>query len=191
MFATYQREVTDFPRTLARMLRLALVSLALLGFVAAGCGDDEEQPASAPAPTAEATAEPAPAEISTDLKEEPMPVPSGEAPTELVTEDVVKGDGKKAFPGDMISVQYTGVAFSTGEKFDASWDRGAEPFVFQLGGGQVIPGWDQGLAGMRVGGRRVLTIPPDLAYGPQGSPPAIGPNETLIFVVDLENRLPA
>ncbi len=167
------------------MLRLALVSLALLlGFVAAGCGDEEEQPASAPETTA--TAEPTPAEISTDLKEEPMPVPSGEPPAGLETEDVVEGDGKKAFPGDKISVQYTGVAFSTGQKFDASWDRGGEPFVFQLGGGQVIPGWDQGIAGMREGGRRVLTIPPDLAYGPQGSPPTIGPNETLIFVVDLE-----
>lgn len=171
--------------TLARMLRLALVSLALLG-VLAGCGDDEEQPASAPSPAATTEEAAAPTEISTNLSEEPKPVPAGEPPTELVTEDVVEGDGKKATPGSMISVQYTGVSFSTGQKFDASWDRGAEPFVFQLGAGQVIPGWDQGLAGMRVGGRRVLTIPPDLAYGPQGSPPAIGPNETLIFVVDLE-----
>jgi peptidylprolyl isomerase len=166
------------------MLRLALAALLSLA-VLAGCGDDEEQPASAPSqPTA--TAEPTPAEITTDLDEEPKPVPAGDPPEKLEIEDVVKGDGKKAFPGDEISVQYTGVAFSTGEKFDASWDRGREPFVFQLGAGEVIPGWDQGIPGMRVGGRRVLTIPAELAYGASGSPPAIGPNETLIFVVDLE-----
>jgi peptidylprolyl isomerase len=84
----------------------------------------------------------------------------------------------------MVSVDYVGVNFSSGQQFDASWDRG-EPFQFQLGAGQVIPGWDEGVKGMRVGGRRVLTIPPDLAYGPAGSPPVIGPNETLVFVVDL------
>ena len=86
-----------------------------------------------------------------------------------------------------MTVQYVGVTFSTGEQFDASWDSG-QPFSFQLGGGQVIPGWDRGLKGMRKGGRRELTIPPTLAYGAQGSPPAIGPNETLVFVVDLVNR---
>jgi peptidylprolyl isomerase len=163
------------------MIRLALVSLAALALLA-GCGDDEEQPASStPAPTY------APAEISKDLKKEPaIPPPAGSPPAELLTDDVVVGKGKTAAPGDVVSVQYTGVAFSTGQKFDASWDRGAEPFQFTLGAGEVIPGWDQGVAGMRVGGRRQLVIPPDLAYGPQGSPPAIGPNETLIFVVDLE-----
>jgi peptidylprolyl isomerase len=83
-----------------------------------------------------------------------------------------------------VQVQYVGVSFKTGEQFDASWDRG-EPFVFQLGAGQVIPGWDQGIQGMKVGGRRRLVIPPDMAYGSRGSPPSIGPNETLVFVVDL------
>jgi peptidylprolyl isomerase len=82
-------------------------------------------------------------------------------------------------------VQYTGVAWSTGRKFDSSWDRGAEPFAFRLGAGMVIPGWDQGVAGMRVGGRRELIIPPNLAYGERGAGQDIGPNETLIFVVDL------
>jgi peptidylprolyl isomerase len=83
-----------------------------------------------------------------------------------------------------VSVQYVGVSYLNGRQFDASWDRG-EPFAFQLGAGAVIPGWDEGVKGMNVGGRRMLVIPPDLAYGPQGSPPAIGPNETLVFVIDL------
>ena len=157
--------------------------MAALAFLA-GCGDEEEeQPASAtPAPAATY----APAEISKDLESEPaIPRPEGEPPAELIVDDVVVGKGKKATPGKRVSVQYTGTAFSTGTKFDASWDRGAQPFQFTLGAGEVIPGWDQGVAGMKVGGRRQLVIPPDLAYGPQGSPPAIGPNETLIFVVDL------
>jgi peptidylprolyl isomerase len=81
-------------------------------------------------------------------------------------------------------VQYVGVSYSNGQEFDASWDRG-EPFEFTLGVGQVIPGWDEGVEGMKEGGRRKLTIPADKAYGPQGSPPAIGPNETLVFVIDL------
>ena len=87
-------------------------------------------------------------------------------------------------PGNTVSVHYVGVAWSTGSQFDASWDR-MEPFRFGLGGGQVIQGWDQGVAGMRVGGRRTLTIPPQLGYGSRGAGGAIAPNETLIFVVDL------
>jgi peptidylprolyl isomerase len=87
--------------------------------------------------------------------------------------------------GQTATVDYVGVSFSTGQEFDASWDRG-EPFPFPLGGGQVIQGWDQGVEGMKVGGRRELVIPPDLGYGPQGSPPAIAPNETLVFVIDLK-----
>ena len=98
--------------------------------------------------------------------------------------DVKKGHGPKAKAGQIVSVQYSGVLYSSGEPFDNSYDRG-ELFTFPLGGGQVIPGWDQGLVGMKKGGRRVLTIPPDLAYGPNGSGP-IGPNETLVFVVDME-----
>ncbi|QRO88374.1 FKBP-type peptidyl-prolyl cis-trans isomerase [Kytococcus sedentarius] len=110
--------------------------------------------------------------------------PEGEAPTDLVVEDLIEGDGAQAGAGDVISAHYVGVSFSTGEQFDASWDRGA-PLQFQLGIGQVIAGWDQGMQGMRVGGRRKLTIPAHLAYGDQGACGVIGPGETLIFVVDL------
>jgi peptidylprolyl isomerase len=111
-------------------------------------------------------------------------VPTGPPPNELQIEDIETGDGEEAQAGDQISVQYVGVDYETGEEFDSSWDHG-EPFELQLGAGMVIPGWDQGVEGMRVGGRRQLVIPPDLAYGGQGSPPAIGPNATLVFVVDL------
>ena len=97
---------------------------------------------------------------------------------------MVEGDGAEAKAGDKITVQYVGVGYRSEEEFDSSWSRN-EPFTFTLGAGEVIPGWDQGIAGMKVGGRRELIIPPNLAYGPSGSPPVIGPNETLIFVVDL------
>jgi peptidylprolyl isomerase len=121
-----------------------------------------------------------------DLAKKPrIPHQPGDAPSELVKQDIVKGTGATANPGDTVTVQYVGVRFRDGQQFDASWDRG-QPFVFPLGAGQVIPGWDQGVVGMKVGGRRQLTIPPDLAYGAQGSPPDIAPNETLIFVVDLK-----
>lgn len=110
--------------------------------------------------------------------------PEGEAPTELVITDLIEGKGKVAEPGDTVSCHYVGVAFSTGEEFDASWNRG-EPLRFTVGVGQVIQGWDQGLLGMRVGGRRRLEIPADLAYGARGAGGAIGPHESLIFVVDL------
>ena len=111
-------------------------------------------------------------------------VTDGEPPTELVMEDLVIGDGPEATAGVQVSVDYVGVAWSTGNEFDASWNRG-EPLTFGLGVGQVIAGWDQGVQGMRVGGRRKLTIPPDMAYGQQGAGGVIGPNETLIFVCDL------
>jgi peptidylprolyl isomerase len=104
--------------------------------------------------------------------------------SQLQTDDLTVGDGAEATSGQRVSVHYVGVSHSTGQQFDASWDRG-EPFSFKLGKGQVIAGWDQGVAGMKVGGRRQLTIPPALAYGRRGSPPVIGPDETLVFVVDL------
>jgi peptidylprolyl isomerase len=123
--------------------------------------------------------------ISTDTSTKPeIPVPSGPPPTGLESTDIVEGDGDVAETGDTVKVQYVGVDYATGEQFDASWDNG-QPFTFQLGSGQVIPGWDQGVTGMKVGWRRELVIPPDLAYGAQGSPPAIGPDATLIFVIDL------
>ena len=111
-------------------------------------------------------------------------VPDGDPPASLEIVDDVVGDGAEASPGKTVSVHYMGVAWSTGSQFDASWDR-MEPFSFALGAGQVIQGWDQGVAGMRVGGRRTLTIPPDLGYGSRGAGGAIAPNETLIFTVDL------
>ncbi|MGH3914654.1 MAG: FKBP-type peptidyl-prolyl cis-trans isomerase [Pseudonocardiaceae bacterium] len=111
-------------------------------------------------------------------------VPEGPAPTELVIEDQVIGDGAKAIPGLDIAAHYVGVSHATGDQFDASWDRGV-PLKFRLGTGRVIQGWDEGIAGMRVGGRRQLTIPPHLAYGDRGAGAAIKPGETLVFVVDL------
>jgi peptidylprolyl isomerase len=111
-------------------------------------------------------------------------VPGGAAPAELVIEDLRQGDGTQAKAGDTVSAHYVGVAHSTGEQFDASWDRGV-PLDFRLGVGQVIQGWDDGIVGMQVGGRRKLTIPPHLAYGDRGAGGTIKPGETLVFVVDL------
>lgn len=120
---------------------------------------------------------------STDTKPT-VEVPEGEPPKELEIEDITEGEGAEAQPGDTVSVQYVGVNYSDGSEFDASWDRG-EPFEFQLGAGGVIPGWDEGVVGMKEGGRRQLVIPPELGYGRQGQPPDIPPNETLVFVIDL------
>ena len=108
----------------------------------------------------------------------------GEPPAELEITDIWEGDGPVANPGDVVKVHYVGVAFSTGEEFDASWDRG-DPLQFELGAGRVIAGWDQGVQGMKVGGRRQLIIPPALAYGDRGAGRVIAPGETLIFVCDL------
>jgi peptidylprolyl isomerase len=111
-------------------------------------------------------------------------IPSTPAPSELQIDDEVIGDGAEASSGHNVTVHYVGVAWSTGTEFDASWNRG-EPFAFGLGAGQVISGWDQGVVGMRVGGRRRLTIPPHLGYGSRGAGAVIKPDETLVFVVDL------
>ena len=110
--------------------------------------------------------------------------PEGDIPFELGIDDLTIGDGDEATAGKKVSVHYVGVSFLTGEQFDASWDRG-QPFEFKLGKGQVIPGWDQGVAGMKVGGRRRLTIPSAMAYGARGAGDVIKPHEPLIFVVDL------
>jgi len=110
--------------------------------------------------------------------------PGGNPPADLVIEDEILGEGPEAAPGHTVKAHYVGVAFSSGEEFDASWNRGA-PLEFPLGAGRVIAGWDQGIAGMKVGGRRKLVIPPHLAYGDRGAGGAIRPGETLIFVVDL------
>jgi peptidylprolyl isomerase len=110
--------------------------------------------------------------------------PGGEPPAELQIHDEIEGDGAQAQAGQTVTAHYVGVAFSTGEEFDASWNRG-QPLSFRLGAGQVIQGWDAGIAGMKVGGRRRLVIPPHLGYGDRGAGGAIRPGETLIFVVDL------
>lgn len=111
-------------------------------------------------------------------------VPSGSPPKALEAADLIVGTGPAAKDGDQLDMQYVGVSYTLRRQFDASWDRG-QPFTFPLGGGQVIPGWDQGLVGMKVGGRRELIIPPGLAYGTQSPSPDIPPNDTLVFVVDL------
>jgi peptidylprolyl isomerase len=157
---------------------LTIISLcALLAF--AGCGDDSSDEETQTGGTSTA------AESSEDTSTKPkVTIPDGESPKQLVERDLVEGTGPAAKAGDEVTVQYVGVGYDSGEEFDASWDRG-EPFTFQLGANQVIPGWEQGVAGMKAGGRRELTIPANLAYGEAGSPPAIGPNEALVFVIDL------
>ena len=170
------------------MRRLLPCLLLLLLVVPAACGSDDDSGEPAAKPTPEKTSEePSPSEQREALKDTStkpvIPKPSGSPPRRLDKQDIVKGKGPAAKPGDIVTVQYVGVAFSTGDEFDASWDRG-QPFAVPLGAGQVIEGWDKGLVGMRKGGRRMLTIPPELAYGSEGSPPTIAPNETLIFVID-------
>jgi peptidylprolyl isomerase len=135
-------------------------------------------PATPPAATAKT---PTSGPLATEPKVKP---PSGPAPTKLVSKDLIVGSGKEAKAGDTVSVNYVGVLYKGGKEFDASWKR-KEPFQFQLGQGSVIKGWDQGVVGMKVGGRRELIIPSELAYGKTGSPPAIPPNAPLVFVIDL------
>jgi peptidylprolyl isomerase len=173
-----------------RPLPLALAVLAL-ALATAGCGDDDDSapPGATPkatTPTGTTPAATTPESGGADLAKKPVvKPPSDPPPAKLEIEDIVRGKGQAAKAGDQLTVQYVGVNYANGKQFDASWDRG-EPFTFPLGAGQVIPGWDQGLVGMMPGGRRQLTIPPDLAYGAQGAPPDIPPNATLIFVIDLQ-----
>ena len=173
--------------------RIALTAcLCSLGLAA--CGDDDaktDPSTAAPSGPAQATPAPSTPEVAQeggdpkDLDKKPrVDIPKGDPPKKLVTEDIVKGMGKAAKKGDQVEVQYVGVLYDGGTEFDASWNSG-DPFPFELGAGNVIKGWDQGVAGMKEGGRRKLIIPPDLAYGPAGQPPTIPPNATLVFVVDL------
>ena len=180
------------------MRRLLLPILFVLALAAAGCGSDGGGSAAttgagtatvAPADTSPSTATQAQTDPALDRKPE-VEVPDGPAPKKLKIRDIVEGTGAEAKPGDVVTVDYVGVLYKNGRQFDASWDRN-EPFTFPLGVGQVIPGWDQGVAGMKVGGRRELIIPPDLGYGTEGSPPVIPPNAPLIFVVDLRAVEPA
>lgn len=163
--------------------RLIVAGLAALALAAAtGCGEEES---GLQGEAEEAARQEAPPETSGALKEKPrITVPKGPPPKKLEVEDLVEGKGGVAKAGSRASVNYLGVIYSTGRELDNSYDRG-QPLDFALGTGEVLPGWDQGIEGMKVGGRRRLTIPADLAYGDQGSPPDIKPGETLIFVIDL------
>jgi peptidylprolyl isomerase len=172
-----------------------LVSLLALAALLSACGgSDKPSAARTAAPTASATptpiiekvrGTPTPLpEVTPSGKSEPkIPAPKGEPPTRLVVRDLERGTGARAVPGKTLAVDYKGIRYDDGVAFDSSWSTGT-PFRFILGAGQVIDGWDQGLRGMRVGGRRELTIPPALAYGDHGQG-AIRPDDTIVFVVDL------
>lgn len=123
-------------------------------------------------------------ESAADRTKPEVTVPDGPPPTELAIKDLIEGTGAEAVAGKSATVQYVGVSYSTKKQFDASWDNG-RPFAFDLGSGRVIDGWDQGVPGMKVGGRRQLVIPPDLGYGDRGAGSDIKPGETLVFVIDL------
>jgi FKBP-type peptidyl-prolyl cis-trans isomerase len=150
----------------------ALLAVGIVGAILISRSGGGEDSSTSTAPEASAKTKPK------------VVVPKGAPPKQLVENDLIEGTGDEAKSGDEVTVQYVGVGYETRKQFDASWDR-KEPFSFTLGGGEVIPGWDQGVEGMKVGGRRELIIPPDLGYGKAGSPPVIGENETLVFVIDL------
>tara|TARA_Y100000768_G_scaffold3726_1_gene2685 strand:+ start:1399 stop:2316 length:918 start_codon:yes stop_codon:yes gene_type:complete len=176
------------PVIIVKILSVAIASVLLIS-----CGNDDGESAATDT-QAEVVPTPTPAgEVdNTDLSVKPLvTIPPSSPPSELLIEDLIVGSGSPVNVGDLLIMNYVGVSYSTGLQFDASWDRGL-PLDFELGAGQVIKGWDQGIVGMSAGGRRSLTIPPDLAYGESGSASgAIGPNETLVFVVDLIVSVPA
>ena len=192
-----------------RISRLGLLAVAGLVVVAAGCGGGKDKsnaatetqvqtetqptaPSTAPAQGKPRARKVKPSAGEADLGKKPkVPKGSGNAPSTLVVQDLIVGKGKQAKAGETVAVQYAGVLFDNGKEFDASWNgsRPGKPFEFPLGGGQVIPGWDRGVVGMKVGGRRKLIIPSDLAYGAQGYPPDIPPNAALIFDIDLKKIL--
>ena len=150
--------------------------------VVAACSSASKSSSTAASPASSGAA-PAVASAS-DLKSEPKPAAgTSPAPNTLVIKDLVTGSGPAAVASSTVNVQYVGTNYTDGKVFDASWEHGGQPISFALSG--VIAGFAQGIVGMKVGGRRELVIPPNLGYGPQGSPPAVGPNETLVFVIDL------
>jgi peptidylprolyl isomerase len=166
------------------------LSILAAAAVLAGCGGGggKAKPAEIPAgPGPTTPAAPAAPKLSTNLKDTKakpaVPKPKGPPPKKLVVRDIVAGKGRAAKKGDRLSMQYVGVTYADGKEFDSSWDRG-QPFKFQLGQGSVIKGWDQGLVGIKPGGRRELIIPAQLGYGARGQPPSIPPNAALVFIVD-------
>lgn len=162
---------------------IAIVALALCLGPLAGCGGGEGASSGSAASTE--PARPSAAAGGTAKTKPTVNLPKRTASNKVVYNDIEAGSGAEAKDGDRVTLNYVGVSFETGEEFDASWDRG-EPITFTLGAGEVIPGWDAGIVGMKKGGRRKLVVPPRYAYGEAGFPPAVGPNETLVFVIDLE-----
>jgi len=160
---------------------LTLIVAACAALAIAGCGGDDDSSTSGSGGGGGGSAKSG--TVPQGRTKPTVEVPSGPAPKRLVTKNLIEGKGPEAKAGDKVTVQYVGVLYDNGKQFDASWDRG-QPFSFTLGRGQVIAGWDQGVEGMKVGGRRELIIPPKLGYGPQGNGP-IPPNSTLVFVIDL------
>lgn len=174
-----------------RTRRLLACGFAAISLAVAGCGEEKaEEARSGSGDEAPAAPEPSAKGVGATSKgafgtEPEVTVPEGaQPPVELEVKDLSPGKGPASKAGDQLNVNYHGVSFSTGEVFDSSFQSG-QPIPVELGAGGVIPGFEQGLEGMKAGGRRQITIPPELGYGAQGSPPAIGPNETLIFVLDL------
>jgi peptidylprolyl isomerase len=171
------------------MTRAFCIPAALAALALAGCGGGggNAKPAEIPAGPGPTTTTPAPPKASTNLKDTKtkpaIPQPKGPPPKKLVVKDIVAGKGRAAKKGDRLTMQYVGVTYADGNEFDSSWDRG-QPLKFQLGKGSVIKGWDQGLVGIKPGGRRELIIPSKLAYGAKGQPPSIPPNAALVFIVD-------
>jgi len=159
------------------MRGILLIIALCLALAVAGCGGSDDSSSSSGAETSASAKE-----ESINVKPE-VEVPSGPPPKELETIDLIEGTGPEAKAGDNVSVQYVLVDYKSGKEIESSWERN-EPFPFVLGSSSVIPGWEQGVEGMKAGGRRELIIPPELAYGAEGSPP-IEPNATLIFVVDM------
>lgn len=165
-------------------VRRSLIAIVLCAaLVVAGCGGDDDSSGGATESSGSGSAETTSQAPAKKTKPK-VTVPSGAPPQELEVEDLEEGSGAEAKSGDKVTVQYVGVNYKSGKEFDASWNRG-EPFPFTLGGSEVIPGWEQGVEGMKVGGRRELIVPAELGYGESGFPPAIPPNETLVFVIDL------
>lgn len=167
-----------------RILLLSALALAATGVAACG---SSKAPGIVQAPSGGATAEPVattPTPPPALAKKPVVTVPKTAAPKQLVKKDLVVGTGKTAASGQTVTVNYVGVLYNNGKEFDSSWSKN-QPFTTPLTPGSVIPGWVQGIPGMKVGGRRELIIPPALAYGAKGSPPTIPPNSTLVFVVDL------
>ena len=171
-----------------RSRHLIACGLAALSLAATGCGGDgsgaSEEDLDLGTQETQPAEEAAAPLVGADRAKPKIKIPAGKPPAKLKSEDLIAGKGAAAKAGQSLSVNYVGVSYSTGKEFDTNFGSG-QPFQFDLGAGGVIPGWDQGLEGMKVGGRRKLTIPGDLAYGPQGQPPDIKPNETLVFVIDL------